>query len=415
VGWVEFFSIDAGRHRISLRLMSKINTPRPCRNAFPQTVWAILVFALLTAGLPVLADESKEDQYLHIYNLIQQGDSLSKNGQSEQALTKYRQAQTALQNFQKTYPDWNAKVVGFRSNDLAQKLSAPGSAPQGAGAGKESTDGTQVKLVDPGVEPRKVLRLHPSSGDKSTMTMTMKMGMEMKMGEMETPAVKIPAMKMVMNTSVKSISPEGDIAYDMELVEASVAEDPDAMAQVVDAMKKSLEGLKGMTGSGVISSRGIIKTSDVKVPAGADAQTRQTMDQMRDSLSKIASPLPEEAVGPGAKWQAKMSVKSQGMTIDQVATYELVSAEDEQVVTKITLEQHAANQKIQNPSMPNVKLDLTKMSGSATGDGNSALTKITPSQAALDYHSEMIMSMNNGGQKQNMTMKLSMKLQMETK
>ena len=224
--------------------MSKINIPRPCRNAFPQTVWAILVFALLIAGLPVQADESKEDQYLQIYNLIQQGDSLSKNGQSEKALIKYRQAQTALQNFQRVYPDWNTKVVSFRSNDLAQKLNVSASQGAGTSAGKDSTGGTQVTLVDAGVEPRKVLRLHPAAGDKSTLTMTIKMGMEMKVGETETPAVKMPAMKMVMNTSIKSVSPEGDIAYDMELVEASVAEDPDVMAQVVDAMKKSTEGLK---------------------------------------------------------------------------------------------------------------------------------------------------------------------------
>ena len=70
------------------------------------------------------------------------------------------------------------------------------------------------------------------------------------------------------------------------------------------------------------------------MPPGADAQTRQLMDQMKDSFSSVAAPLPEEAVGPGARWEVKMPIKSQGMTIDQTATYELVSLEGERLTTK---------------------------------------------------------------------------------
>ena len=374
------------------------------------------IFAFCVAPYPAAAQESKEDQYFRVYTLIQQADSLIKNGQTNLALTKYKQAQTSLNSFQKTYPDWNAKVVAFRSNYVAQKVSALAQASALAADGaKAESGGTQVKLLEAGTEPRKVLRLHPKEGDKQSIIMTMKMAMDMKMGEMQNPPMKLPVMKMTMDATVKSISPDGDISYDIVLSDATIVEDSDVVPQVAEAMKKSIAGVKGLTGNGIISSRGLNKSSDIKVPAGVDPQARQTIEQLKDSVSKITTPLPEEAVGPGAKWQAKMPVKSQGMVIDQTITYELVSIEDERITTRLQLEQHAANQKVQNPSMPNVKLDLVKMTGNGTGTATLDQSRIVPAEGTLDTHSELSMSMNAGGQKQAMTMKVDLNLQIEGK
>jgi len=406
--------------------MSKKNNPRP------SSASSTAEFALKRAwffGLVLLAfllansqaqGQNKDDDYFRIYTLIQQADSLSKNGENDPALARYQQAQADLRKFQKTYPDWNAKVISFRSNYLAQRISALSqNAPAGAdpqAATKSATSGSvQVKLLEPGAEPRKVLRLHPNAGDKQTMTMTMKMAMEMKMGEMQNPAMKLPAMIMNMEITVKSVSPEGDIAYELVLSDASVADEPDVMPQVAQAMKTSLEGVKGLTSTGIMSNRGITKTNEIKVPAGADPQTRQAMDQVKETMTKVSAPFPEEAVGPGAKWEAKMPIKSQGMTIDQTAIYELVSLEEDHITARITIAQRAANQKMQNPAMPALKLDLTKMVGNGGGDLTFDLAKIVPPQATLQSHSELSMNMNNAGQKQTMDRKLDLNVRIESK
>jgi hypothetical protein len=164
-----------------------------------------------------------------------------------------------------------------------------------------------------------------------------------------------------------------------------------------------------------MSNRGFNKTTEMKAPAGADAQARQVLDQMKENLAKVLPPLPEEPAGPGAKWEAKMAIKSQGMTIDQTAIYELVSIEEEQVTARTTIAQRAANQKIQSPAMPALKLDLTKMVGNATGELTFDLAKIIPPQATLDNHSELSMNMNNAGQKQTMNMKLDLNVRIEAK
>ena len=83
-----------------------------------------LVMALLLAALPRLHAQGTDDQYVRIYNLIQEADSLSDGGHASDALSKYLQAQTALARFQKMNPDWNVPVVKFRLNYLASKVAA---------------------------------------------------------------------------------------------------------------------------------------------------------------------------------------------------------------------------------------------------------------------------------------------------
>src|SRR5438132_2955210 len=197
---------------------------------FPGLVILALLLALSRAQ-----SQDADDQYLRIFELIQQADSLNTNGQGSAALAKYQQAHTALRAFQKTYPTWNVKIVSYRLNYLAEKVGALSAPPEGgpasgtqprqaqtpAGGG---TQIPQVKLLEPGSEPRKVLRLHPKPGDKQLAGMTMKMAMDMKIGEMQNP-VKLPAMNMTMEITVKNVTAEGDINYETVMGEASVADE----------------------------------------------------------------------------------------------------------------------------------------------------------------------------------------------
>ena len=84
------------------------------------------LFAILLMALSVVVTvraQSSEEQYVRIYNTIQQADGLNTAGKPQEALTKYLEAQTSLQRMQKLSPDWNPKVVAFRLNYLAEKIS----------------------------------------------------------------------------------------------------------------------------------------------------------------------------------------------------------------------------------------------------------------------------------------------------
>jgi tetratricopeptide (TPR) repeat protein len=81
-------------------------------------LFAIVV--LLLVLVPRVRADGADDQYVQIYTLIQDGDSCATN--HAQALVKYNEALTALQRFQKVYPGWNDRVVNFRLNYLASKI-----------------------------------------------------------------------------------------------------------------------------------------------------------------------------------------------------------------------------------------------------------------------------------------------------
>lgn len=91
----------------------------------------ILASLLLAPGVRAAVD----DDYIAIYNTIQQADALSEKNQNSQARNKYLEAQAALKQFQAANPGWNTKVVNYRLNYLANKISqvsapAPQPAPK---------------------------------------------------------------------------------------------------------------------------------------------------------------------------------------------------------------------------------------------------------------------------------------------
>lgn len=89
---------------------------------------------ILMFGLAVLTHsafaQSTEEQYVRVYNLIQQADALRQSGDDQSALPKYLEAQTTLNLIQRQNPTWQPKVVGFRLNYIASKIAAiPGATP----------------------------------------------------------------------------------------------------------------------------------------------------------------------------------------------------------------------------------------------------------------------------------------------
>ena len=81
--------------------------------------------ALVSAAAFLLAGTSayaQEEQYVQVYNLIQDADAAVSSETPILALNKYLRAQGELQKFQKVYPDWNGRIVNFRLNYLAAKI-----------------------------------------------------------------------------------------------------------------------------------------------------------------------------------------------------------------------------------------------------------------------------------------------------
>jgi hypothetical protein len=432
-----------------------MNTPHRIAPAiavtnFPSPFLKASFAAWMAAGILLLtlcaarATDVPDDDYLAIYGIMNQADTLSSRGETNAAHAKYVEAERDLEQFQRNNPNWNVNIVTFRLNYLADKIAGTTAAPTATVTTETSTAATAsantadttatstidnavasmpaeaapkspVKLLDAGSEPRTVLRLHPAAGDKQTVTMTMKMGMDMGTAGKSAPAMNIPAIVMSMDVEVKSVSADGDISYAMVFNDATIADDTNTLPAIATAMKSGLAGISGMTGTGEMSDCGIVKNVEMKLPATAAPQLQQTIGQMKNSFNSSATPLPEEAVGPGARWEYQTQVKSQGMKINQTVNCELVSIDGDHLNLHTTITQNAANQIIQNPAVPNLKMNLTKMTGTGGGTTTLNLGKLMPVSATLGEKTEIVMGMNVGQQKQTMDMKMDINVAIESK
>jgi tetratricopeptide (TPR) repeat protein len=84
--------------------------------------FAVLVIVLF-CGLASALAQGLDDEYVQIFKTIQEADSLS-SAAPAQALTKYLDAQAALDRLHKGSPDWNTRIVTYRLSYLADRIAA---------------------------------------------------------------------------------------------------------------------------------------------------------------------------------------------------------------------------------------------------------------------------------------------------
>src|SRR5438034_10614181 len=113
----------------------KLSRPSaPLNLPFLLALLFALAFTLVLTTRGIAQTQDVDDQYVHVLAIAQQGEALKTAGDNTGALAKYREAQKAMQVFRKDHPDWNVKVVTFRSNIITEKIAAlTGETPAAAG------------------------------------------------------------------------------------------------------------------------------------------------------------------------------------------------------------------------------------------------------------------------------------------
>ncbi len=392
------------------------------RAAFRLLPFYVLITSALLLVLCPARAATPEDEYLKIFDQIQLADKLAAGAKTNAALAKYQEAQNGLNAFRKAHPDLMVSTIKFRLSYVAEKITAlttkappvEPSASSGTNAAATASSALKVSLLEAGTEPRKVLRIHPKPGDKQTITLTTRQDTEVTTPGAPNQSSKTPALKLTIVTTVKSVSPEGDIAYDLVYEDASLVEEADSPPQLGEQLKTILAALKGRTGTGTMTARGT-HTIALESSAGGDPLIGQAVEQVGKSFSGLALLFPEEPVGPGAKWESQVPSKSQGMTIDETTTCELLSVDGERVTLKGTVSQQAAGQKVRNPALPGGALDLTKMTGKGTLEITFDLTQLYPTELTSESHSDITMEMDLAGQKQSISTVTTSKVHLEAK
>jgi tetratricopeptide (TPR) repeat protein len=111
-----------------------------------------LLACFVLAYAAAYAQGGPDEQYVRIYQSIQEADRLSDMGDQRGAAVKYIEAQQGLTRFRTVYPGWNERVVNYRLNYVATKL-APISAALAAQGQPISVNTNTTPPVDVTVRP----------------------------------------------------------------------------------------------------------------------------------------------------------------------------------------------------------------------------------------------------------------------
>ena len=254
------------------------------------------------------------------------------------------------------------------------------------------------RLEEAGEEPRRELRyaFEEAWSQDATMKMTMT---TTAMGQtVETPTMSFPC-----KAKMLEVTPEGVGKFSMKFGEIELSGGQPGM---VAAMQPAMAGFDGVDVISTIDALGHNLGSEVNIPDGTPEELRQTLDSMKDSMANMEAPFPAEPVGVGAKWDLSTTVTSQGMEIDQVATYTLESIEGDVIKIGIVIKQSADAQSFDLPGI-NAQASLEKYSGSGTGSMTIDLRSPIPtSTMTLDAS----MTMKVQGQTSSMQMSMEMEL-----
>ncbi|MGB5969769.1 MAG: hypothetical protein WBG70_15755 [Spirulinaceae cyanobacterium] len=309
-------------------------------------------------------------------------------------------------------------LVGCGNKDSASNKSVSRVGTQKSEAAVESQDSqavvnTKVELINPGAEPRQELRFAPKVNQEQTVQMNMQMEMSMSLAGQTQPAFKSPQMQMTVEAKVTDVDENGDIHVDFSYTDADVVADSNTSPEMAEAMRNQIKQMVGFKGSMIVDSMGNTKDVNFDLPESVDPNSKQMLEQMLNSLKQLSSPVPAQAVGEGAKWQVDNTLTANGITLDQVSTYEVESLQGDTVTLKTTVQQQADPQKVSPPGLPpNASINLQSLNSQGEGTFTIKLDQILPTSATMAITSDTQMAVKQPDSQEEIPMGMNMVMNM---
>jgi hypothetical protein len=163
-----------------------------------------------------------------------------------------------------------------------------------------------------------------------------------------------------------------------------------------------------------VDSRGFNRDATMELPPTIDPQMRQTLENTMQGMDQMSSPLPDEAVGIGAKWELYQQVEQNGMKVDQVTLFELVALEGDKGRLTATVTQKAGQQAINAPGMMGATAELLKLSSAGSGTIEFDLNHLVP-MSSIAISSDYSVKVDAMGQTQTLDAHLEMSINISHK
>jgi hypothetical protein len=299
---------------------------------------------------------------------------------------------------------------------LAQPTPAPValSAEQLALVERVDREGVVVQLVEPGAEPRQVLRITAPAGHKEKVRMSMAMTMGMDMGAMGSHSMTMPPFLTDMEMEVLEVLPDGRLRMVAETTSTGLGEGGEAMdPMLLSQLEEALSEIEGMKVYGTMDRQGRSVEVEVELPEGLSPEMRQQFETMNNTFSQLAAPLPVEEVGPGARWDTSMVMDNNGLKLLQTVHYELEELAEDTLTLNSTYSQALVSGADMGNLPPGAEVDWLRFESRGQGRTVQKLSMLTPHDVQAEVEADMLVRISIQGMVQEMGMTMAMDMGLE--
>jgi hypothetical protein len=246
----------------------------------------------------------------------------------------------------------------------------------------------ELDLLDDGREPRRPLRYPKEPPPPQKMSLQLRVAMKMEVPGSPIPPVAMPGLRLLLDLTAASI--EDGVRYDFTVTDADLTGADAAHPSLVAGMRKGVTALVGTAGSLSVDRRGFQRGLTMGVPDGLGQELTQFLNSAKLAIGQMAVPLPEEAIGVGAKWQIEETIAQGGISVRQKTYYELLAIDGPRLQIRTQTVQSAEQQKASIPGLPSgVSAKVMSLRGAGAGESEVDLRRLVPSSSREELETDI--------------------------
>jgi hypothetical protein len=138
------------------------------------------------------------------------------------------------------------------------------------------------------------------------------------------------------------------------------------------------------------------------------------MNSAKLAIGQMVVPLPAEAIGPGAKWEAIEVVTQDGISVREKTYFELVALDGPRALIRTQTVQSAEKQRAALPGLPDgVTAEVVSLRGSGSGEIELDLRRLVPSNMREDVKTDVSFVVRQGQTERTMSLTANSGLELQ--
>jgi hypothetical protein len=223
--------------------------------------------------------------------------------------------------------------------------------------------GIETEVLEAGAEPRERLRYRHATGLVEELEVELGLGTLIE-STSAAAALEPPVLVLGLTMGPTSCAADGVCSAPLKFRVIDVAMPDGASEADAVAAAQAIAPLAEIGGVFELDDRGITRRADVVAPVEVSPRLLTLLGNIRTSL--IAVPLPEEAIGVGARWQVRRMHQVGPIQTSQVLVYSLLERKGRTLRLALNLHQSAAPQKVALDASTNFHVDAYEISGAGS-------------------------------------------------